>query len=321
MDRMAQCYNGMVCLIFCVVLCHCSAIHADGPKNVHVGIYLNDIPTASLKENYFIADFYVWFRWTDSDIQPHESFSVTNGVIQSKEIVFDQSKGDERYVVCRMLARITFFWDTRYFPFDDHILSIDIEDGQDEDDKIVYTADTANTAISPQVRVPGWELGSPTCETLRHTYNTNYGDLSLPTGHESTYSRFQFSIKIFRSGLGYFLKLFVGMYVAVMISLLALFIEPTDLDPRFGLGVGALFAAVASQYIISGSLPDTNVLTTADILHIIAFVFIFVSLVESTISLRLTQSGRRAFARRLDSASVFIIVIVFTGLNYWVLHR
>ena len=111
------------------------------------------------------------------------------------------------------------------------------------------------------------------------------------------------------------------MYVAVMISLLALFIEPTDLDPRFGLGVGSLFAAVASQYIISGSLPDTTVLTTADILHIIAFIVIFVSLVESTISLRLTQSGRRASARRLDSTSILVIAVVFTGLNYWVIHR
>jgi len=43
-----------------------------------------------------------------------------------------------------------------------------------------------------------------------HEYNTNYGDVSLPTGHSSVYSRFVYSVGITRPGYGMFLKLFTG---------------------------------------------------------------------------------------------------------------
>jgi len=82
-----------------------------------------------------------------------------------------------------------------------------------------------------------------------------------------------------------------GLFVATGIAFLAFFIRPTDLDLRFGLGVGAIFAAVASQYVVSSSLAATHVLTMADFLHILAFVFIFLSLVESTVSPHLYTTG------------------------------
>lgn len=87
-------------------------------------------------------------------------------------------------------------------------------------------------------------------------------------------------------------------------------------DPRFGLGVGAIFAAVASEYIVIGSLPDSNVLTLADKLHMVAFGFIFLSLAESTYSLKLFNTGREALSRTLDHwslgvmASAYVIITI-----------
>jgi hypothetical protein len=96
------------------------------------------------------------------------------------------------------------------------------------------------------------------------------------------------------------LKLFFGLFIAVMIAFLVFFIKPTDVDPRFGLGVGAIFAAVASEYIITGALPDTGVISLADKLHIIAFAFIFFSLVQSTWSLRIFQSDQEERSKNAD---------------------
>src|SRR5262249_13888434 len=120
---------------------------------------------------------------------------------------------------------------------------------------------------------------------------TNYGDVDLPTEHESAYSRFQFSLPVKRNGWGYFLKLLFGLYVATIISFIAFLIEPSHFDPRFGLGVGAIFAAVASQYVVSSALPETSTLTLVDTLHILSFIVILISISESTLSLKLFCSA------------------------------
>lgn len=88
-------------------------------------------------------------------------------------------------------------------------------------------------------------------------------------------------------GWGFFLKMFLPLYVAVAVAILAFFIKPTDTDPRFGLGVGALFAAVANSYINSSMLPNTGVMSLADIICIIGTITILLTLIESTISLHL----------------------------------
>uniref|UniRef100_A0A7C4TGG5 Uncharacterized protein n=1 Tax=candidate division WOR-3 bacterium TaxID=2052148 RepID=A0A7C4TGG5_UNCW3 len=46
-------------------------------EQVYVGVYLNQITSISLKDNQFTADFYIWFRWKDKNINPLESFDFS----------------------------------------------------------------------------------------------------------------------------------------------------------------------------------------------------------------------------------------------------
>src|SRR5687768_16492336 len=99
-----------------------------------------------------------------------------------------------------------------------------------------------------------------------------------------------------------YLRLFSGLHIAVFVAFLALWIQPTDVDPRFGLGAAALFAAVASEFVVASSLPETNILTLADQLHMASLGFIFLSLIESAVSLPLCRANAVA-SRRLDRIS------------------
>jgi hypothetical protein len=288
---------------------------AAKPADVYIGVYINRIYDVSLKENKFSADFYVWFRWLGDSVKPVESFEVVNGRIDSKEGVYETRVKGFNYASCRVNATITKFWDVSKFPLDNHTLTVEIEDNENEDFKLRYLPDKENCGINPQVQVPGWKLQSSWGEVAPHSYQTNYGDISLPSNNESVYSRFIFSIKVIRPGYGYFFKLFFGVFVAAMIAFLAFFIKPTDLDPRFGLGVGAIFAAVASEYVIASALPDTHILTLADKLHILAFAFIFLSLAESTISLRLFTSEREKLSKGLDKYSFILFLALYVLLS------
>jgi len=135
---------------------------------------------------------------------------------------------------------------------------------------------------------------------VTHTDRTNYGDISLPTGHESSWSRFIFSARIARPGFGIFIKLFTGLFVATAIALHGIKIPPVQLDARLGLSVGAIFAAVASEYLVASGLPESNELTLADRLHILSFLLIFVTLAESVFVYKLALRQKEDLAVRID---------------------
>lgn len=291
----------------------------EEPKKVYAGIYLNQITSLSLKDNQFTADFYIWFRWKDKNIQPLESFDVVNGYIESKQGVYEDTIKGFNYAVCRVIATMKKFWDISRFPLDNHVLTIEIEDNENEEFKLKYIPDTENSGINPRVQVPGWNVGTTNVNVSAYTYKTNYGDISLPTNNESVYSRFIFSVNIIRPGYSYFFKLFFTVVIAALVALIALFIKPTDLDPRFGLGAGALFAAVASEVVIASLLPDTNIITLTDKLHIISIFFIFLSIAESIISLRLFASGKEQTSKRLDRICFYVFLAIYIFLNLVVL--
>jgi hypothetical protein len=92
-------------------------------------------------------------------------------------------------------------------------------------------------------------------------------------------------IHLAREDWGYFWKLFQALYISVAISMLVFFIKPTDVDPRFGLGVGALFAAVANSYVSSSLIPQSGVATLTDMINGLGAFTILLTVCQSTISL------------------------------------
>ena len=290
---------------------------------VETGIYVNQIHAVNLRENLYTIDFWLWFRWDgQDDYSPLESFEVINGRIESKASEYkdkiDENGKERNYAYCRVVATITQFWDISRFPLDDHILNLSVEDSDNEEFKVKFVADTENSRTGPNVRVPGWTVGPAKGIVSSTHYTSNYGDTSLPSDNDSTYSRFTWQITIYREGFGYFGKLFCGLFIATGISFLVFFIRPTDVDPRFGLGIGAIFASVASEYVITSVLPDTNLVTMADWLHILAFIFIFITLVESVYSLTLyctEEPELVAKSKKLDWYSFWILLVFYLGLS------
>jgi len=294
-----------------------------GPKDnrVHSGVYVTRIYDVNLKENSFRADFYVWFRWADSSLAPGETFEVVNGQIDDRVQTESGESEGLQYAQYRVFATITKFWDVSRFPLDRHLVTIEIEDGEHEIGDLLYVPDAANSQLRPEVEIPGWKLTPRPLAAEEHVYRTNYGDLTLPTGSPTTYSRLVFPVEMTRPGFGYFTKLFFGLLMAVLTGLLCFFIRPTNTSPRFGVGIGAIFGAVTSMYVTTSSLPDTNLITMADELHIVAFATIFASMTESTASLALYFKGRTKFSGRMDLVSFFTLLFAYLGVSAWIVLR
>lgn len=293
---------------------------ASRPSLVTTGIFVNQIYAVSLKDNKFTVDFYIWFRHTDKTIKPLDGFEIMNGRIESKTGMLTKEINGISYSVCRVVATVNKFWDVAQYPLDRHVLSIQIEDSDNDAEKLLFKVDTESSGINPAAQVRGWKITGVHGDVSTSTATTNYGDISLPSNSTSSFSRYAFSIDVVRQGYGHFFKLFSILFLAVFVAFLAFFVQPSA-GPRFGLGTGALFAAAANSFVVSSSLPESSGLTMADLLQITTIGFIFLSLAISTLSLRKFNNGQDALSRQIDRIAVGAFPMLYGFFLAWVLNR
>ena len=124
-----------------------------------------------------------------------------------------------------------------------------------------------------------------------------------------------------RIGWGTALKLLSTLVLATAVAFVSFMVKPSDLDARFGMGVGALFAVAASAFIVSASVPDAGSMTVADQLHMVALGFIFLVLLISAFCLRLEVGGREELAFRIDHWCLALLPLAFYGWVAWKIFR
>jgi hypothetical protein len=131
---------------------------------------------------------------------------------------------------------------------------------------------------------------------------------------------FTIEMDIDRRAIGLFLKIFLGMYFAFLIALVSFLSDTNELEPRFGLPVGGLFAAVGNKYIIDSLLPESSQFSLVDILHSLTFLGIFGILTVSAIALKLHNNDRIDQAHRINRAGAIIVILGYAFANvYYVL--
>jgi hypothetical protein len=299
-------------------------VQAAEPGKVVIGVYVNKIQDVSFKDSKFGIDFYIWFRWKPvgelKDYKPLESFGLVNGKIDNKTVVDEKMIGDEAFASARINATVAKDWELASFPFDRHKIRVDVEDEKVFAGMMVFEADQANSRLGDEITVPGWIVSKFSTQVSSKEYHSNYGDTSLPTGNSVTYSRLSFGMEMDRDNFGTAIKLLSSVVVVTLLSFVVFWINPEATDPRFGLGVGALFAVSASAFVVAASVPDSADMTLADEFHMVGVAFIFASILASAISLRWAEAGHAMQWKRLDRWSRVVFPILFL-LSLLVLTR
>jgi hypothetical protein len=286
------------------------------PALVDVGIYVERIVEISIKDASWTVDFQVWFRWKDGELSPAEGFDVVDGTIDFVQTLDTHVADNDFYVRKRVIATITKPFDIARFPCDDHLLTINLENPKYRRHRMKFVADKSASGVSSRAKVSAYEIFRKDAIEKPHSYATALGDPRIEPGTKSTHSQFRFGIWIRRASWGFYFKMFQSLFIAVAIAMVALFVKPTHVDPRFGLAVGGLFAAVANTYITSSLIPDTGVMTLADIVNLIGIGSIFFTVVQSTLSLYLFDNqGKELLSRRLDMTSFCLFVVGYAVSN------
>jgi hypothetical protein len=284
------------------------------PDTVRIGVYIISLYDLNFPANQLNLDFYVWYHFKNDSLNPVETFELVNAKSYEKISAIDEVYDTVLYSSFRCNSVLKKEWDVSRFPFDKHTIEIIIEDADKVSSRQVFVPDVAGSKIDRGVSIPGWDIEDFKIKVVDNTYETNYGDPYVPPNEYATYSRVVASFTLTRHGNGLFFKLFIGLFISVLISVLTFFVTPTDLDPRFGLPVGAIFAAIASLYVINSTLPQNARLTLVDVLHDISFIAIFVCIMLSTISLHLYKQDKIKASVRLDRTSFLAVLISYIVL-------
>lgn len=292
---------------------------AVAPAEITVGLYLNQISDIDLRQGTYDVDFWLWFRWRGKlEQSPMETFELVGGTIQSKDNAATKLVGDLNYANIRIRAQMHQAFDVSRFPFDAHQLPIIIEESQTETPQFSYLPDTANCGTSELLSLPGWIYRDGPKVVSVQSYRTTFGDPeSAPDG--SRYSRFTVQAEIRRPGLIFAGKLFWSLLIAAIIAWLVYLIPQDELDSRIALGSGALFAAIATGYIIAASLPEAGQVVLADWISALCILFIFTSLVETWWVHRLFRHEKTALADRIDHLFAWTTPIIYIVANAYVL--
>jgi len=270
------------------------------PHHVTVGIYLTRIPSISLRENRFAVDFYVWLRWLDEQkFEPQKTIELVGGEITRREVQTEEVTNGLKIVTMRIQANITKVWDVTRYPLDTHNLEIIFEDSASDETALTYSADTANSHCEDKLSVNGWFLGKMSGLTTKHVYHTNWGMPNDPADSESNYSQAHFIVPIKRESGWFAIRMLYGPCIATVLALAALFISCHYPPPRFALPVGAIFATIASHFVVANSLPEHAQPAFVDTVHIMAAMLILLVVIESVWSLIVYRSGKEKSSARL----------------------
>ncbi len=284
---------------------------------VQTGAYILRLTKVSPRDGTFDVDMWVWFRWTGADVRPDQTFEIANGVITSRSEGQIQDDGGVNYATVRVQATIFHEYDVSRFPLDDHVITVQLEDAELNNTQLSYVVDDG-IALDPSVSVAGWDVSLQPTAVVPHIYATDYG-LHSAAEAGGTYSRLTLAIALERTSYGTLFKSFWITALAVLLGLLAFLIKADDLDARFGMGVGSIFAASASAFVISDSLPPTTAVTLAEQINLIAVGVIFTSVFISIWSLRLRYADNEAGSLKLDRIAMWSLGILYLVLNALVL--
>lgn len=310
-------------LLFVIVYClgiQCLRAQADTAK---VGIFVHSLYNFDLNDKSYGTVIYMWVNHDVDSLSFENSLEIVNAKSTDYSLYMDEEAEGIRWVSVKCRAQIITDWDISDFPFDRQVLVIQVEEADKDITGLVYVADTINSKIHESLKLKDWIITDFKIRGGVSLYKTSYGDPSLAT--ESAYATVVAEIYIERIHVWtIFFKIFTGVFVGFLIALMVFFIKPINVDPRFGLCVGGLFAAVGNKYVVEGTVSYASNNTLADSIHNLTFISILVIIFVSIISLYTFEKGgdknlRRA--KRIDMFSFVIILMTYIGFAVYFVRQ
>lgn len=298
------------------------------PQTCEVGIYVTALRNFKLPDKTFDAEFRLWSICPTETLKPLKSIKIIGAInpkisyetfLAKKNISDSFLSLDQLYYHQQEInATIAYSWNVDNYPFDRHVLKIQLEDEGQDISKFIYTPDLDTSGYQKDMSLGDWKIINFKLEELQVPYPTNFGDPSTDKKRQAR-SRLVVSINVHRQKALSFFKLVAGVYAAIAVTTLSFFLEsavPPLFSGRMSLLVGLLFAIVVNMRVVESAIGRTESITLADFIHIVATGYVFVAALFAVYSRFQSEAGHGRFARRMDRHVFFpLFLISFIVVN------
>lgn len=285
------------------------------PDTVTIGAYTISIHDIDFHNKEYTTRFWLWVLYNNNDkFDFPNQLDIPNAKSIDKPEVISDTVDNRVWQLMKMKCVMKQNWKVKDFPFDQQRLVLHVENSIYDRNSLVFVPDELGSTYDRELTLDGWKITDFKVTTSNSEYTTVFGDPSSDMLH-SEYASFNIEIDIERNAWGLFMKIFIGMYIAFMISVLSFTTQPSELEPRFGLPVGGLFAAVGNKYIIDSILPESSAFTLVDSLHAATFLAIFATLLVSAVSLRFHDKGKVELCKKINYWGSRLVITAFVVLN------
>jgi hypothetical protein len=303
-----------IVLAILTLSCGATLSHGQNPDTVKAGAYVISVHDINFHDKEYTVRFWLWFLYKNKDFDFSKQLDIPNAkAIEPPEISLDSINGT-RWAMLKMKCTMKESWKVADFPFDSQHLRVKIENSLYNKDELVFQPDFDGSKYEKEITIDGWNIRNFEVNTKTSIYETAFGDFRLPSQH-SEFAVFNIEMDIERDAWGMFFKIFSGMYIAFLIAIISFTPNPWELEPRFGLPVGGLFAAVGNKYIIDSLLPESSEFTLVDTLHSLTFFTIFAILVVSALALRYHDLGKKEACLRVNRYGSRLVISLYVFFN------
>ena len=250
-----------------------------GPIKMHVGVELANLSKFEIGPGTYIAEFYLRIRCDSEPCKPDPD--VANGKITGKEKLVD----DKLVKEMKVKAELSGLVDLTEFPFDEHVLPIQIID-KTNPTGIVYELDREETKIAPDIKLAGWSLQGWAAGVENHEIDAT-----------RKVSEFQYGVKISRPTVSAFFKSFVPVFFMIFVAGFTLLLKPKSAAGRLATATGGLMSVVMFHLSSTSSLPPMGYLTRLDKFMIAMY---FVYLVNIAFSVAMVRFEEKKDEKRSE---------------------
>lgn len=278
----------------------------EGPVVCKVGMYIKTLRVLEADELFEVL-FYWWLRvdsvGPDADVRHVGEIEFINADA-AMEVDYDSlDLATRSYLVmghCK--ASIPYKADFHRFPYDVQSMVVALENKVYNTGDVIYVPDDRTQPLNAvehnNVEILNgtqFIIRSLEARTTTHTYETNFGDLSVE-GFEP-YSRMEFVIGVDRDPWGLMEKMALPLFVVLFLSYLVFFIPDFEIGTASALTVTALLAAIAFQWTLSESLPNVTYMTVVDELFYLVYIYIFYAMAQTVFTFNLSKKGEQMMDR------------------------
>jgi hypothetical protein len=282
-----------------------SSVEREGPSRVKVGVWLNSIEKVDVPGGTFTVDFYLWFKY--HDLKPNIEF--LKGTPSRIDLITEEERPLENYLEYRVKGVFIGSLNFKGFPFDEHFLTVELEDKERNASELVFEPDEEESGIDPKLEVIGWDVKGFKLYEERHAYP------------DENYSRFVFGVTIYRSKISVIFKNLLPIVVITLISLLTFSISVKNFGQRVGICVTTLMSAVAYHLAALSALPPLGYLTFFDRVMLVVYTLFLYNLAVSVQAMRLVEAGKVKLAENFETRmqNLLPVVVIALSLIYIVL--